>query len=104
MQKVSIFFLCSTFGNLHKFDWLLLRAPIAVSSVASVAVSIASSEHSRVVEVVVVAVAVDRLWPVGPVRLRSVTAVAVSMAVIASKCNSRKCFGWFRSNFIKYCI
>ena len=88
MQKVSIFFLCSTFGNLHLFNWLLLRAPIAVSSVASVTVSIASSEHSRVVEVVIVAIAVDRLWPVGPVRLRSV----VAMSMISSQCEARKCW------------
>ena len=64
-----------------------------MSSVASVAVSIASSEHSRVVEVVIVAIAVDRLWPV---RLRSVTAVAVTMAVVASKSNTRKCYGCVR--------
>ena len=59
---------------------------VSVAS-ASVPVSVVTSEHSRVVEVVVVATAVDRVGPVGPVRL----VAAIAMTVAASQCDTGKC-------------
>ena len=43
-----------------------------------------ASEYSRGVEVVIMATAVDRLWPVRPVRPGSMIAMAVTAIAVAT--------------------